>query len=113
VFGPPSEKVSELAYNMDEDDDPMLSYLRFLDYRYVRFCYNPLLDKFLLNNKWKDPLWNDVKAIRRGVDGEQYEQRASVFGRNVIDIEEKTVMQLLVDEVSFSFFQEFDLSSIM
>lgn len=83
----------------DEDDDPVVSVLRYLDYRYIRFCYHPLMDKFVLNNNWKDPKWTDVKSIRSGIDGDEKTHRSLVFGDNVIDIKEKTVMQLLVDEV--------------
>lgn len=85
--------------NEDEDDDPVIPYLRCLDYRYIRFCYHPLLDKFVMNNSWKDPAWTNVSELRQGIVGEDKEMRSLVFGKNVIDIEEKTTMQLLVDEV--------------
>lgn len=87
----------------DEDDDPILSHLRYLDYRYIRVYYHPLLDQFLLNSNWKDPSWSDVRAMRGGIDGEGKNYRKMVFGDNVIEIREKTAMQLLLDEVSFEF----------
>lgn len=96
VFGA-SEKRYILSY--DEDDDPVLDDLRILDYRYMRFSYNPLQDKFLLTNSWKDPTWTNVKSIRAGIDGEEKENRELVFGKNLIDIKQKTIPQLLVDEV--------------
>ena len=97
VFGTP-EKSHFRVY--DEDDDPVVSRLRFLDYRYIRFCFHPLKDKFVLCSNWKDPSWTDVKSIRIGLDSDERLKREQVFGRNVIDIQEKTVLQLLVDEVS-------------
>ena len=100
VFGV-SEKAP--ARGPDEDDDPVLPYLRYLDYRYIRFCYHPLHDKFVLNNSWKDPTWTNVRKIRSGIEGEEKEYRSSVFGRNVIDIAEKSAMQLLIDEVCVYF----------
>lgn len=97
VFGAPSKMTS---YFGDEDPDPILRDLRTLDYRYVRFYFHPLKDKFQLCNGWKDPLWSDVRAIRAGIDQEEKSHRDVVFGNNLIDIEQKSIFRLLVDEVS-------------
>lgn len=86
-------------HDYDEDDDPVMVDLRFLDYRYVRFCYHPLKDKFLLSSNWKDPTWKDVKSIRAGLDSDERCRREQVFDKNQIDIQQKTVPQLLIDEV--------------
>lgn len=96
VFGS-SEKGYMLSY--DEDDDPVLDDLRILDYRYMRFAFHPLKDRFILSNSWKDPAWTNVKSIRAGIDGDEKENRELVFGKNLIDIKQKTIPQLLVDEV--------------
>jgi cation-transporting ATPase 13A3/4/5 len=84
----------------DEDDDPMLTHLRFLDYRYIRFCFHPLKDKFVLCSDWKDPNWTDVKSIRAGLDSDERLRREQVFGANEIEIERKSIPRLLIDEVS-------------
>jgi len=97
VFGAPRKTTS---YLMDDDPDPILHDLRTLNYRYVRFYFHPLVDKFLLCNGWKDPLWSDVRAIRVGIDSEEKSHRDLVFGSNLIDIEQKSISRLLVDEVS-------------
>lgn len=81
------------------DDDPMLPKLQLLDYRYMRFCFHPLKGRFASIDSWKDPSWADVKSIRTGIDGEEKETREAVFGKNLIDIKEKTIPQLLMDEV--------------
>lgn len=96
VFGA-SEKKYIISY--DDDDDPVLDNLRILDYRYMRFCFHPLKDAFVLCNSWKDPTWTDVKSIRAGIDADEKENRERVFGKNMIDIKQKTIAQLLVDEV--------------
>lgn len=83
----------------DEDDDPVVARLRYLDYRYIRFFFHPLKDKFVLSNSWKDPEWTDVKSIRAGLNGEERGSREVVFGKNLIEIEQKTIPQLLLDEV--------------
>jgi magnesium-transporting ATPase (P-type) len=77
----------------------VLEDFRILDYRYMRFSYHPLKDKFVLTNSWKDPAWTDVKSIRAGIDGDEKENRELVFGKNLIDIKQKTIPQLLLDEV--------------
>jgi cation-transporting ATPase 13A2 len=96
VFGAQDKRY---ALSYDDDDDPAIDVLRLLDYRYMRFSYHPLKDKFVLINSWKDPAWTNVKTMRTGIDGEEKESREQVFGKNLIDIKEKTIAQLLVDEV--------------
>lgn len=88
----------------DEYDDPIMDELRILDYRYIRFCFHPLKDKFVLGNTWKDPAWTDVVSVRAGLDGEEQEKRERIFGKNVIDIEQKSTGQLLVDEALHPFY---------
>lgn len=89
----------------------MLEDLRILDYRYIRFSYHPLKDKFVLTNSWKDPTWINVKSIRAGIDGEEKEHRELVFGQNQIDIKQKSIPQLLVDE-AFHPFYVFQIASL-
>ncbi|KAL8874537.1 MAG: hypothetical protein Q9174_000124 [Haloplaca sp. 1 TL-2023] len=97
VFGA-SEKN---GYNeLDEDDDPVMSNLRFLDYRYMRFCFHPLKDNFQLSDTWEGSNWSDVKDMRVGLDSEERYRRELIFGKNEINIEQKSIPQLLVDEVS-------------
>ncbi|RMZ91959.1 hypothetical protein DV736_g786, partial [Chaetothyriales sp. CBS 134916] len=92
--------------------DPELRLLRFLDYRYMRLIYHPTLDKFVPNNDWWDPQWTDVKALRAGLDSEEREPRSQVFGKNVIEVEEKSIPQLLVDE-AFHPFYIFQIASLV
>ncbi|KAF2086902.1 hypothetical protein K490DRAFT_57372 [Saccharata proteae CBS 121410] len=110
VFGQ-SEKGSYIR-DYDEDEDPIIKELQTLDYRYIRFCYHPVRDKFIIGNTWKDPSWNDVQAVRIGLDNEETEDREKVFGKNLIDIEEKTIGQLLVDE-AFHPFYVFQIASLI
>ena len=109
VFGD-SEKSKLTDY--DEYDDPIIDELRILDYRYIRFCYHPLKDKFVLGNTWKDPAWTDVTAVRAGIDSDEQESRERIFGKNVIDIQMKSTVQLLLDE-AFHPFYVFQIASII
>jgi len=89
------EKLNGYRY----DEDTELPLLRFLDYRYMRLLYHPVEDKFVLNNDWWGPQWTSVKALREGLDAEERDPRDQVFGKNMIEIQQKTIPELLLDEV--------------
>lgn len=101
VFGL-SEKM--LAHDFDDEVDPLIEDLRTLDYRYVRLCFHPLKDKFVMSSGWKDPDWTDVRTVRAGLDSDEKNIREILFGNNLIDIEQKSIGQLLVDEVLHPFY---------
>ena len=109
VFGT-DEKIA--ALDLDEDGDPLMAHLRIIDYRYIRFIYHPLKDKFVFSHCWKDPGWTDIKATRTGLNAEERLRRERLFGRNMIEIEQKSVLQLLVDE-AFHPFYVFQLASLI
>ena len=100
VFGAPEKVFAQL---LAEDADPLLPELRVLTYRYVSFFFHPLKDKFVICNGWKDPTWTDVRSLRAGISGDEKDERERVFGNNLIDIEQKSIPQLLVDEVWYLF----------
>ncbi|KAF2764277.1 hypothetical protein EJ03DRAFT_386079 [Teratosphaeria nubilosa] len=110
VFGIGNDKGKYSDY--DEYDDPIMDELKILDYRYIRFCYHPLKDKFVLGNTWKDPTWTGVTAVRSGIDSDEQEIRERIFGKNAIDIEQKTTGQLLLDE-AFHPFYVFQIASLI
>ncbi|PSS02441.1 hypothetical protein BD289DRAFT_359689 [Coniella lustricola] len=112
VFGSPAKKMSSSTYTLEYDDDPIMPELRVIHYRYVRFYYHPLGDKFRVSNGWKDPLWTEVSTVRQGIDSEEKANRELVFGSNLIDIEQKSVFRLLVDEV-FHPFYVFQVASLV
>lgn len=85
-------------------DDPIMHTLRKFEYRYIKFYYNPQDDIFLTNYDWVDPNWLSTESIREGIDSDLQGERKTVFGTNLIDIEEKTTLQLLVDEVLHPFY---------
>jgi cation-transporting ATPase 13A3/4/5 len=98
VFGLPDKLSSD---SLDDENDPIMDVLRTLDYRYVRLCFHPLKDKFVLSNGWKDPDWTDIRRVRSGLDSDEKSIREIIFGNNLIDIEEKSMGHLLVDEVGY------------
>lgn len=109
VFNRPAkEQLNGVRY----DHDSELKKLRFLDYRYLRFIFHPSQDKFVLNNDWWDPQWTDVQAMKQGLDSEERDPRDQVFGKNVIDIKQKSIPELLIDE-AFHPFYIFQIASLI
>ncbi|KAL4890393.1 hypothetical protein BDV59DRAFT_184390 [Aspergillus ambiguus] len=100
------------SYFYDEDNDPTVTFLRYIDYRYLRFFYHPLDDRFCLISGWKDPLWTNAKVMRSGLDADDRDSREQIFGGNLIDIKQKSVVQLLMDE-AFHPFYIFQLASLL
>lgn len=104
-YGRPLSTVfaDSLLHTLDEDGDPTMASLQFIDYRYMRFFYHPIEDKFSLINGWKDPAWTNAKVMREGLDADERDSREQLFERNAIEIHQKTIPQLLVDEVGSLF----------
>ncbi|KAG7114896.1 cation-transporting ATPase like protein [Verticillium longisporum] len=107
IFGS-SEKIPLL----DEEHDPIVTELRMLNYRYVRLYFNQQTDCFILFSGWKDPNWADIKSVRLGLDSDEKHVREVVFGNNDIDIEQKSIPRLFVDEV-FHPFYVFQIASLI
>ncbi|KAK9235185.1 hypothetical protein V1525DRAFT_282585 [Lipomyces kononenkoae] len=94
----PDKPSSEL------DSDPLMPVLQYFDYRYMRLILHPIEGKFMLNNDWHDVSWTDINSIRNGLESATIEERGLVFGENSIEIEDKTIPQLLVEEVLHPFY---------
>ncbi|KAI8804374.1 hypothetical protein BJ742DRAFT_825014 [Cladochytrium replicatum] len=79
--------------------------LRMFEYRYHRFIMNPVTMKFERVDSWRDPAWGTVTKALDGIRSERVvERRRIVFGRNEVDVKEKSTFRLLVDEVLHPFF---------
>ncbi|GAA5923044.1 hypothetical protein JCM3775_006234 [Rhodotorula graminis] len=91
---------------------PTVDEIKFLDYRYYRFLLHPD-GHFRMVREWKDPQWSSLSALRRGLTSSgEVALRTTLFGLNAIEIEAKTVGQLLMDEVlhPFYIFQLFSIA---
>ncbi|KAK6219620.1 ATPase [Colletotrichum tabaci] len=114
-YGRPMSTIfgsNEKDYAMDDEYDPIIAELRMLNYRYVRLYFNQQKDRFVMFNGWVDPNWTDPRAARAGIDSDEKGVREVVFGNNLIDIEQKSIPQLLVDEV-FHPFYVFQIASLI
>jgi len=64
-------------------------------------------------SEWKDPQWTSLSTLRRGLTtGGDVTLRTTLFGPNAIEIEAKSIGQLLMDEVlhPFYIFQIFSIA---
>ncbi|KAG9039815.1 hypothetical protein FRB95_007242 [Tulasnella sp. JGI-2019a] len=94
-------------------DSPMiLDVLKILDHRYSRYILDPRTGLFAIIRDWRDPKWTSVMTFKAGLDAETRKQRQIVFGDNVIDIEGKSIMSLLVEEILHPFYV-FQIASII
>lgn len=113
-FGGRLSHFMVLTKNTDEEDlqmnesikesNPTIPFILSFDYRYIKFFYNPVEDIFRTNSTWYDHHWLNVKNLRDGTSQTLQEQRLSIFGHNNIDIDEKSTVQLLADEVLHPFY---------
>jgi cation-transporting ATPase 13A3/4/5 len=85
--------------------EPMVTELKYFDYRYIKFIFNTSTQDYQMSRYWRDKRWTSVSRALEGVDGAQLvRNRRKLFGVNSIVIEEKPTIRLLFDEVLHPFF---------
>lgn len=104
LFNSPTKFSPTSSPSFDDDYGVDIDRIRYLDYRYIRFYYHPIEDGYYTNGDWKHPTWNNVKNLKEGLNADDRDQRELVFGANVIDIEQKTIGQILIEEVLHPFY---------
>jgi len=85
-------------------DTEQLMDLTLLDYRYTRFALHPPSGRWRMTKDWRDPLWTSTAELAKGISWDSEKDRKTLFGSNVIDIESKSTLNLLVDEVLHPFY---------
>lgn len=96
--------------------DEKIGDLLVVDYRYARFALDPRTGLFsmirlvflylqdniyspLCDSHWRDSSWNGLGAIQNGLTPSVRTQRSMLFGQNTLDIQGKSTVSLLIDEV--------------
>ncbi|EGV66420.1 hypothetical protein PSN45_002982 [Yamadazyma tenuis] len=111
---------SFLNISDDKDDgevnhqisDPIIGHMHTFKYRYLKFFYNPVEDIFKTNNNWFDQSWTNSNKIADGVPQSLFEERAMIFEENSIEIDDKPILSLLLEEVLHPFYV-FQIFSIL
>lgn len=96
------DKTDELPTS--QPTDPIIGNIHSFTYRYMKFFFNPLEDLFKTNNNWIDDNWRNVDKIGDGVSQNGYEERSIIFGENSIEIDDKSIGALLLEEVLHPFY---------
>ncbi|KAI5951431.1 hypothetical protein KGF54_004505 [Candida jiufengensis] len=107
------EKLSDFLINseIDIEKDPVVPNIHFFIYRYIKFFYDPMEDIFRTNSNWYDGRWLNIKNLKDGISQGTYEERIKIFQENSIEVQEKSIVQLLADEIlhPFYIFQVFSI----
>lgn len=99
-----NEPLSSYLPLHEGEKDPIAPYLSSFVYRYTKFFYDPTEDLFRTNSLWYDRRWLSLHEAKAGISYRTHEQRQQVFGENTIEIEDKSIASLLVDEVLHPFY---------
>lgn len=101
-----NERLSSFLTINDENDakDPIVGYIHSFNYRYMKFFYNPIDDIFKTNNNWYDIHWLNKYKVQDGISQSMYDERLMIFGENTIEIDDKSILSLLMDEVLHPFY---------
>ena len=95
-----------------------LGTLVVVDYRYTRFALDPRTGLFSAvkyvplyvsikcivhikdnGRDWRDSSWTSINSVQHGLVSDVQKQRRTLFGPNAIEIEGKSTIGLLIDEV--------------
>ncbi|KAH7888606.1 hypothetical protein F5I97DRAFT_1854044 [Phlebopus sp. FC_14] len=96
----------------DQDKSNMLEDLHIVDYRYSRFALDAQSGLFSMIRDWRDPAWTGLLSVKNGLLQSVRQQRLTLFGPNLVDIEGKSTFSLLVDEIIHPFYV-FQVASII
>jgi len=79
--------------------------LKYFIYQYTRFVFNPVTLEYEQIINWKDPNWDSIQSAIKGIESNEiYNQRKKLFGSNVAQINQKSTLSFLLDEVLHPFY---------
>ncbi|KAF5393475.1 hypothetical protein D9757_000675 [Collybiopsis confluens] len=90
----------------------MLHSLLMVNYRYSRFALDPRNGQFSTMRTWRDSTWTSASSLQSGLQQDVRQQRTKLFDRNEINVEAKSTLALLIDEVIHPFYV-FQVASII
>ncbi|KAJ3989971.1 P-type ATPase [Lentinula detonsa] len=106
---------ASLQHKSDETYDSeteMLRSLLVVKYRYSRFALDPRNGLFYVMRNWRDSSWTSPSILQSGLQKHVRSQRATLFDKNEINIEAKSTIALLIEEVIHPFYI-FQIASII
>ncbi|KAJ3824491.1 hypothetical protein EV361DRAFT_891484 [Lentinula raphanica] len=109
VLSTPLQHDPEGTYDAETK---MLRSLLVISYRYSRFALDPRDGLFYVMRNWRDPSWTSSSLLQSGLQQNVRSQRATLFDKNEINIEAKSTVALLIEEVIHPFYV-FQIASII
>lgn len=94
----------ELPMIMAGVETEQLMDLTMMTYRYTRFFLHPPSGRWRMIKDWRDPMWTSNTSVSQGITWDAEKDRTTLFGKNEIEIEDKGITGLLVDEVLHPFY---------
>ncbi|QGN16664.1 putative cation-transporting ATPase 2 [Kluyveromyces marxianus] len=91
-------------YHHETSSNPNLPILITFNYRYFTLVYSPVADIFKSNSNWADPDWLDLEQVQKGLSSSIQEDRTLAFGKNAVNLKQKTVFEILFDEALHPFY---------
>lgn len=98
-YSPPAKPNGQ-----DNHKSEIIGSLLIVDYRYSRFVLDPQTGLFSMLRDWRDPSWTGLQSVQHGLPQHIRKQRLTLFGPNLVDIEGKSTLSLLIDEVIHPFY---------
>ncbi|SCV05899.1 LANO_0H17634g1_1 [Lachancea nothofagi CBS 11611] len=91
-------------HHHESEENPNIPIMIQFSYRYFNLIYNPIEDIFKTNSNWTDADWLSLDANNAGLTTSIVEDRVLAFGKNSINLKQKTTGQILFDEVLHPFY---------
>ncbi|SCU93861.1 LADA_0G05226g1_1 [Lachancea dasiensis] len=91
-------------HHHESSTNPNIPIMIHFTYRYFNLVYSPIEDVFKTNSNWTDADWLDLGANHSGLTTSMVEDRVLAFGKNSINLKQKTTGQILFDEVLHPFY---------
>ena len=99
-------------HHHESKENPNIPIMISFSYRYFNLIYSPIEDLFKINSNWTDADWLSLSSIQKGLPTSVVEDRMLAFGRNNINLKQKTSLEILFDEVLHPFYV-FQIFSIL
>ncbi|SCU78143.1 LAMI_0A03598g1_1 [Lachancea mirantina] len=88
----------------ESDKNPNVPIMISFSYRYINLIYTPLGDLFRTNSSWTDADWLETSSLSKGLSSSIVEDRLLAFGKNSVNLKQKSVAQILFDEALHPFY---------
>ncbi|CAH7675289.1 hypothetical protein BY996DRAFT_4588238 [Phakopsora pachyrhizi] len=107
------QSVQPQALNKNLFEEQQITEVRYIEFRYHRLFLHPEMHDFRMARDWRDPSWSiSIPGLTTGLNKSTHLYRSKLFGKNAIEIDGKTTLQMLVDEVLHPFYI-FQVASII